>query len=132
MGCVFRVNANLGAGSADTREVLGILSTICDIRSVSINPQTRLVQIAEPVDINLVLHTFAKSGYRANAVHVITDKPLGLSQPPTYGHQRIHERPNRRHVDFANPFLLSVMKSDAPTIIIAVVEMDVVPAMNTV
>lgn len=60
-----------------------------------------IVEIAKPVDINLVLHTLAKSGYKAVVINVMTGKMAG-------GHLirdwELHN-PHRRHVAFANPFM---------------------------
>ncbi|XP_074345117.1 uncharacterized protein LOC141684174 [Apium graveolens] len=85
----------------DRRMVVQILHSFCGTRYVSRVSSEGIVEIAKPVDINLVLHNLARSGYRAEIVNIMTGKMIG-------GHLiRDWElrNPNRRHAAFANPFM---------------------------
>ncbi|KAK1353546.1 hypothetical protein POM88_051911 [Heracleum sosnowskyi] len=74
------------------RKVLNVLSSVIDTYYVSVDWKG-LTHIAKVVDINLVIHTLAKSGYKANLVDVfpspgyqamVVDTPS--SPTPMYGH----------------------------------------------
>ncbi|KAK1353530.1 hypothetical protein POM88_051895 [Heracleum sosnowskyi] len=63
-----------------------------DTCNVSIDWQTRLAHITGAVKIYLVMHTLAKSGYKAEVVHITTVQSLALRPTPMFGRHFIYER----------------------------------------
>ncbi|XP_074364458.1 uncharacterized protein LOC141705353 [Apium graveolens] len=84
---VLRVYADLRS-EASRNKLLEVLSSVSvSETSINLDPETGIIHITDSLDIDLVLHTLAKSGYRVKLVRTISPA-VGLLHPTFYRQRR--------------------------------------------